>query len=216
LYVFFLSFFLLFFYFYFLAADKTIKIFSISSLKLEKVLSTSELGHTFGVNDCDWFAGDAQLVSCSDDKTVKLWDVETGKCIQTFLGHKGYVFTVRQHPFTGLILSGSFDTHVRLWDPRQQFHVFSSGNTDESMKNNSGNKIRALNSRNNVYSFDIMNVNPNSHAFITSSSSVLTAHADAVVALDVNVSNQASGREFASGSLDGTVSFCNYIFLYAF
>ena len=47
-----------------------------------------------------------------DDKTVKLWDVSTEKCVRTFTGHRGFVFSVQQHYATGLLVSGSFDNTV--------------------------------------------------------------------------------------------------------
>ena len=37
------------------------------------------------------FLNENQIVTCSDDKTIKIWDIATGECIKTFLGHSELV-----------------------------------------------------------------------------------------------------------------------------
>lgn len=61
-----------------------------------------------------------QLLSASDDRTVRLWDLAAQDSVLTMSGHVDYVrsaaFMTGQA--SGLILSGSYDQTVRLWDPR--------------------------------------------------------------------------------------------------
>jgi WD40 repeat protein len=45
--------------------------------------------HTARVVALRWSPDGKQLVSCSWDQTAKVWDVATGACTQTFLGHAG-------------------------------------------------------------------------------------------------------------------------------
>jgi len=58
-------------------------------------------------------------MSCSDDGTVRLWDLPAEKSSWRGWGHGDYV---RCGGFVGtagnLIVSGSYDRSIRLWDPR--------------------------------------------------------------------------------------------------
>lgn len=57
-------------------------------------------------------------VSASDDKTLKIWELSSGKCLKTLKGHSNYVFCCNFNPQSNLIVSGSFDESVRIWDVR--------------------------------------------------------------------------------------------------
>ena len=56
------------------------------------------------------------LVSGSADKTVKVWDSQTGKEECTLTGHSGYVRSVAYSPDGKHIVSGSADKTVKVWD----------------------------------------------------------------------------------------------------
>ena len=75
--------------------------------KLQKTLE----GHTHAVS-CVAFHGD-YIVSGSYDKTLKVWDQQTGKCIRTLEGHKHAVYCVASHG--DYIVSGSFDSTLKIW-----------------------------------------------------------------------------------------------------
>lgn len=62
------------------------------------------------------------LMSASDDKTVRLWDLASNTSSRTFHGHQDYVRCGSFMPGPGghanTLVTGSYDSTVRLWDPR--------------------------------------------------------------------------------------------------
>ncbi|KAH8671076.1 WD40-repeat-containing domain protein [Xylariales sp. PMI_506] len=60
------------------------------------------------------------LMSASDDKTVRLWDLPSNESTSTFVGHSDYVRSAAFMPGTmsNMLVSGSYDATVKLWDPR--------------------------------------------------------------------------------------------------
>ncbi len=63
------------------------------------------------------FSPDGKTVlTWSSDKTARLWDVETGKQVQEFIGHEGYITSVAYSPDGKTVLTGSSDKTARLWD----------------------------------------------------------------------------------------------------
>ncbi|KAK6020609.1 WD domain, G-beta repeat protein [Ostertagia ostertagi] len=58
------------------------------------------------------------LRSLYDTRRLRIWEVETGKCIKTLKGHTNYVFCCAYNPQCTMVASGSFDETVRIWDLR--------------------------------------------------------------------------------------------------
>ena len=56
------------------------------------------------------------LVSGSDDKSVKIWDVKLGRTLKTLTGHRREVFAVDINKAGTTIISGSLDKTCRVWD----------------------------------------------------------------------------------------------------
>jgi mitogen-activated protein kinase organizer 1 len=64
----------------------------------------------------------ASFASCGGDRSVFLWDVSTAQTIRRFGGNHGHTARINAVCFAGegdaLLVSGSFDASVRIWDIR--------------------------------------------------------------------------------------------------
>ncbi|KAL7917824.1 hypothetical protein ACQKWADRAFT_273276 [Trichoderma austrokoningii] len=73
-------------------------------------------GHNGSVNSVAFSPNGQRLASGSDDKTVTVWDANSGACLQTLEGHHGWVYSVAFSPNGQRLASGSDDNTVRVWD----------------------------------------------------------------------------------------------------
>jgi WD40 repeat protein len=55
-------------------------------------------------------------LSGSSDRTLRWWDLETGRCLHVLEGHTDWVMAVALAPDGGHALSGSSDRTLRWWD----------------------------------------------------------------------------------------------------
>lgn len=58
------------------------------------------------------------IVSGSQDNTVRVWDAQTGRCLNRLQGHTTRIWSVAVHPNGRRLLSGSNDSMLKLWNPR--------------------------------------------------------------------------------------------------
>ncbi|ETO35755.1 hypothetical protein RFI_01308, partial [Reticulomyxa filosa] len=124
--------------------DKLVVKYAATVFILDTFRSSSKLlktfrGHTNWVNsiDCTTFNDCQFLCSGSDDQTVRVWDIENSKQIQSFNEHSGHVYCVKFSSYynhynrRNVICSSSTDKTIRFWDiqKNQQFQIYK-GHTD--------------------------------------------------------------------------------------
>ncbi|HSF75388.1 MAG TPA: NB-ARC domain-containing protein [Microcoleus sp.] len=71
------------------------------------------------------------LASGSNDKTVRLWDWQTGECVAKFSGHTDFIYGIAFSRDGQILGTGSTDSSVRLWNvARKQCFQVLQGHTD--------------------------------------------------------------------------------------
>jgi WD40 repeat protein len=102
--------------------DKTVRIWHVNNghpyswYNEERSIYNTLEEHTSWVMSVK-FIDDRTLASCSDDCSIKIWDLEKGECIETFpLEHKNRIWSIDFDRVNLRLASGSEDRMVCLWD----------------------------------------------------------------------------------------------------
>lgn len=104
-------------------ANGNIAILSILTENSGNILIVPEktlYAHNQAINGLEYyqFQDKHMLFSCSDDKSIKVWDINNGRCLHTFFNHQDSVscikiISLQEKP---VIISGSFDMTVSILD----------------------------------------------------------------------------------------------------
>ena len=85
--------------------------FPAEKLRLLRTLS----GHTNEIWTVAISADSQTLVSGSGDKTIKVWNLATGREVRTLTGHTGTVRSIAISPDGQALVSGSQDSTIKIW-----------------------------------------------------------------------------------------------------
>jgi WD40 repeat protein len=87
--------------------DSTIKIWDCVNFSLVRII----IGHEQKINDVK-YVSDNRLVSCSDDNTVRLWNYETGECVQLFHSQHKDIIVIDNKFICGLCMDDYVDEEL--------------------------------------------------------------------------------------------------------
>ena len=100
--------------------DKTIISWNLNADNLAPeevgVPKRSLQGHSHFVQDLVLSSDGAFALSCSWDRTLRLWNLATGQTTNTFVGHSKDVLSCAFSADNRLIISGSRDKSLKLWN----------------------------------------------------------------------------------------------------
>ena len=103
-----------------LAAAQTRRIEAKKKTQESSALNNPEIVYNIGHSDSIFsvsYSPDGKYVaSGSFDSTVKIWEVETAKCLKTLHGHTAGVQSVAYSPDGKYISSGASDGKVKCWE----------------------------------------------------------------------------------------------------
>lgn len=97
--------------------DKTLITWKLTSEHQQYGVPVRSLkGHSHIVQDCTITSDGKYALSASWDKTLRLWDLSSGECLNRFVGHKSDVMSVSIDSGSTQIVSGSRDKTIKIWN----------------------------------------------------------------------------------------------------
>lgn len=75
-------------------------------------------GHAAEINALQLIPRVAELLTASADKTIKHWDLRTGNCLKTLVGHNQGIYCL-QLASDGTLVSGSRDKTIKHWNLKE-------------------------------------------------------------------------------------------------
>lgn len=91
-------------------------IFIPSILLAQDFQFTALEGHTEYISDLVFSPDGKILASSSRDRTIRLWNVDSGTELHKLTGHNTYIYSIAFSPDGSTLASGSENGKIRLWD----------------------------------------------------------------------------------------------------
>ncbi|RXG59716.1 POC1 centriolar protein-like A [Armadillidium vulgare] len=185
--------------------DKTIKIWTIhrqkfplihfKSFQLVKIDNVMEIS-TFRVRCVRYSPSGKMLISCADDRTVKLHDINSSTTIHSFHELRGSPLCVTFHPSETSVAVGNSDRSVKIYDLRSrkllQHYSSHSAGVNKLSFHPSGYILLTASSDGTLKMFDVLEGRP-----------IYTLHGHQNGVLSCNF--DSTGDYFASGGCDKQV-----------
>uniref|UniRef100_A0AAZ3SCN0 Lissencephaly-1 homolog n=1 Tax=Oncorhynchus tshawytscha TaxID=74940 RepID=A0AAZ3SCN0_ONCTS len=76
------------------------------------------VGHDNWVRGVLVHPGGRFIVSCADDKTLRIWDYKNKRCMKTLCAHEHFVTSLDMHRTAPYVVTGSVDQTVKVWECR--------------------------------------------------------------------------------------------------
>ncbi|CCW71251.1 unnamed protein product [Phytomonas sp. Hart1] len=90
--------------------------FSNGELSIQNVSTFT--GHTLAVYCCSFSPDGGKFVSCSRDRSVRVWNMSDKKNTVMKGGHNGYVLSCNYSPKGNLVVSSADDRSIKLWNTK--------------------------------------------------------------------------------------------------
>ncbi|MBO8695560.1 hypothetical protein INO35_14400, partial [Staphylococcus aureus] len=73
------------------------------------------IGHDNWVRGLVFHPGGKYVISASDDKTLRIWDLANKRNMKTLLAHGHFCTTVDFHRSQPFVITGSVDKTIKVW-----------------------------------------------------------------------------------------------------
>ncbi len=101
------------------------------TVKLQSPLLYTLRGHRDGVRSVSFSPDGRKIASGSSDKTIKIWDIKTGRVRRTLTGHTDEISSISYSPDGKKIASSSHDNTIKLWNSRTGRLLYTLRDTED-------------------------------------------------------------------------------------